>query len=391
MSDCINRQFGCSCTDECQDHWEVTKAKLIALDEDAKAKTREHGRMAKAERHSRVSGHPRGNSSGFSVCPCRREDETTRDCGEGVMSNVIDPAGEEVTLFDASQSALKTIDKTRKEFAMGNAVEIQTAKQMAQVEQRAFMTPMEMLDKAVSQGADVETLSKLMDLQERWEANQARKAFEGCNERSKAELPKIVKNKKVDFTTQKGRTNYQYEDLASIMNQIGPVLSRHGLSVRYRTTTNINEPVTVTCIISHSMGHSEENTLMAGRDDSGNKNSIQQIGSTVTYLQRYTLKAALGLAAGADDDGAKADDAGNITEAERQVIMGLIDETQADIAKFCEALQIDSVAENAGCEVPPRRCHAERQEAEGRGQCLIWNSAARNGSKSGLGRSLLPA
>ncbi len=66
------------------------------------------------------------------------------------MSNVIDPAGEEITLFDASQSALKTIDNSRKEFAMGNAVEIQTPKQMAQVEHRAVMTPMEMISQAVN-------------------------------------------------------------------------------------------------------------------------------------------------------------------------------------------------------------------------------------------------
>lgn len=29
---CIIREFGCSCPDQCQDHWEVTKAKLIDLD-----------------------------------------------------------------------------------------------------------------------------------------------------------------------------------------------------------------------------------------------------------------------------------------------------------------------------------------------------------------------
>ncbi|BCH59244.1 hypothetical protein RvVAR0630_18680 [Agrobacterium vitis] len=35
---------------------------------------------------------------------------------------------------------------------------------------------------------------------------------------TKANLPAIVKTRKVDFTTQKGRTNYRYKDLASIMN-----------------------------------------------------------------------------------------------------------------------------------------------------------------------------
>jgi hypothetical protein len=33
------------------------------------------------------------------------------------MTNIIDPAGEEVSLFDVSQSALKTIDQTRQEAA----------------------------------------------------------------------------------------------------------------------------------------------------------------------------------------------------------------------------------------------------------------------------------
>ncbi|BCH59243.1 hypothetical protein RvVAR0630_18670 [Agrobacterium vitis] len=74
---------------------------------------------------------------------------------------------------------------------------------------------------------------------------------------------------------------------------IGPVLSANGLSVRYRPEAEPNQPISVTCIISHRMGHSEENTLMAGLDDNSNKNSIRAIESTITYLQRYTLKAGL--------------------------------------------------------------------------------------------------
>ena len=66
------------------------------------------------------------------------------------------------------------------------------------------------------------------------------------------------------------------------------------LSYRWRTTSEINQPVSVTCIVSHRSSYSETNTPSAGRDDSGKKNSIQQVGSTITYLQRYTLKAALG-------------------------------------------------------------------------------------------------
>lgn len=211
------------------------------------------------------------------------------------------------------------------------------------------ITPMEMLDRAVTNNASVEQLSQLMLLQERWEANQARKAFDEAMAAAKAHMPAIVKSRKVDFTTSKGRTNYQYEDLASIMNQIGPVLSANGLSVRYRTSANPNEPISVTCIISHRMGHSEENTLMAGKDDSGNKNSIQAIGSTVTYLQRYTLKAALGLAAAADDDGGKADqtpeEAVAITEAQASVIRDLVEQAELEIDQFCQHWKVEAITD----------------------------------------------
>ncbi len=41
----------------------------------------------------------------------------------------------------------------------------------------ADITPQQMLAIAVQQGADLQKLEKLMELQERWEKNQARKAY----------------------------------------------------------------------------------------------------------------------------------------------------------------------------------------------------------------------
>jgi hypothetical protein len=173
------------------------------------------------------------------------------------------------------------------------------------------VTPMRLLEIATQQGADIEKLSKLMDLQERWEKKVARGAFDEAMAAAKAEIPVIQKKREVDFTSTKGRTHYFYEDLAEIARTVDPILAKHGLSYRFRTSSLPNEPVTVTCIIAHRGGHSEENTLSAGKDESGNKNSIQAVGSTLTYLQRMTLKAALGLAAGKDTDGRGADGEGS--------------------------------------------------------------------------------
>lgn len=207
------------------------------------------------------------------------------------------------------------------------------------------VTPMDMIDRALASGAAPETLEKLLNLQERWEASQGRKAFDEAIAAAKAEIPVIIKNRHVDFVGKTGiRTNYRHEDLAEVARTVNPILSKHGLSYRFRTSSPPNEPVSVTCIISHRLGYSEENTLSAGKDDSGNKNSIQAIGSTLTYLQRMTLKAALGLAAAEDDDGARSEQkSGPISEDQFKTLQTLIDKTGTDTEKLCRYFRIDAI------------------------------------------------
>lgn len=207
------------------------------------------------------------------------------------------------------------------------------------------VTPMDMLNRAVQSGASLEMVAKLMDLQDRWKASQSLEAFNEAMASAKAEIPTISKNREVDFTSAKGRTHYRYEDLGNIANTVQPILAKHGLSYRYRATSNVNEPVTVTCIVSHRAGHYEEITLTAGRDESGNKNSIQAVGSTITYLQRMTLKAALGLAVSNDDDGKQADAPGAITLEQVEQLVALADEVGADKEAFCRYFRVEGFAD----------------------------------------------
>ena len=204
-------------------------------------------------------------------------------------------------------------------------------------------TPMELLNRAVSQGADIAILKELMGLQERHDANQARKAFDNAIAEAKASIPVIVKNRTVSYEGKNGKvgTSYKHEDLAEIARTITPILAASGLSYRYRVTSNVNEPVTVTCIVSHRDGHFEETTLSAGRDDSGSKNSIQAIGSTLTYLQRMTLKAALGLAAAHDDDAQTAEPDDNVSSDQILELQDLIAEVSADQPKLMAYFKIE--------------------------------------------------
>ena len=163
--------------------------------------------------------------------------------------------------------------------------------------------PNQLISLALEKQADPKIIEKLMDLHERWEAGQARKEYVAAMTAFKQEAPAVLKkNDRVDFTTAKGRTAYNYANLGSIVQEITAILGKHNLSASWMTAQE-GSNVTVTCHITHGAGHRESVTLTGPIDESGNKNRIQAVGSTVTYLQRYTLLAALGLATGEDDDG----------------------------------------------------------------------------------------
>lgn len=212
------------------------------------------------------------------------------------------------------------------------------------ITQLPVTTPMSMIERAVEKGADVGMIEKLMELAERHDRNLGRRAFDQAIASAKAEFPEIRKNKTVDFSTAKGRTHYRHEDMAEISRAVDPVLSRYGLSYRYRTQQD-GRSVTVTCILSHKDGYSEETTLSSAADESGNKNHLQAVGSAATYLQRYTLKMALGIAATEDDDGRRADAAKLIDADQFQVLQDLIEEASADVPKLLKFLGAETLEE----------------------------------------------
>lgn len=197
------------------------------------------------------------------------------------------------------------------------------------------LTPMDMLARAVDSGAGLDMVEKLMGLQERWEKNQARKAFDEAISAAKSGIGPIER-------TGTGHNSKRYATFAAIAKTIDPILSQHGLSYRFRTAQG--ERISVTCILSHKAGHYEETTLAGPPDASGSKNAIQAIGSTLTYLQRYSLIQMLGLAAADDDDGKAVDAGGPISSDQVAELIALADDVGADKARFCKHFKVESFA-----------------------------------------------
>jgi hypothetical protein len=180
------------------------------------------------------------------------------------------------------------------------------------------VTPLGLLQMAVQQKANVDQLTKLFELHERWQAGQACQAFHAAMAKFKQRPPKILKNKHSILDGME----YDHATLDHVTEAITESLSAVGIT--HRWVVSQSHEIAVTCALTHEMGHREETTLSALPDTSGNKNSIQAIGSTVTYLERYTLLAATGMAAaGTDNDGRSADEEQKPKISEARLLEGL--------------------------------------------------------------------
>jgi hypothetical protein len=171
----------------------------------------------------------------------------------------------------------------------------------AQTQAVTQSTPGGLIALAIQRGTDIAQLEKLLELQQRWEANEARKAYHAAFSAFKSEGVRVLRNRRVDAGPLQGKS---YAELHAVVDAVTEALSRHGLSASWKTTKDEKDWLEVTCTLSHVGGHSESVSMGGPPDAGGAKNAIQARGSTITYLQRYTLKAITGLAeAGQDDDG----------------------------------------------------------------------------------------
>lgn len=194
-----------------------------------------------------------------------------------------------------------------------------------------------LLSLAIQKGSSIEQLTQLFDLKLRVDADEARKAFVKAMAGFRSEVKTIHKNGV-------GHNNARYATLDAITDAINPILAKNDLSFCW--SIEQGNQITVHCDVTHIAGHSQRTTLAAAPDDSGKKNAIQSVGSTVTYLQRYTLNAALGLATGVvDDDGNASGDYPRITEDQAAEINQLLQETNYDMERFLRIHGTPSVDE----------------------------------------------
>ncbi len=161
---------------------------------------------------------------------------------------------------------------------------------------------MEVISRAAADpNTDVDKLERLLGMYERITAQQAKAAFTAALAAMQPNLPVIAERGNTDKTS--------YAKWEDINDAIRPMLHEGGFALSFRVGRS-EGAVSVTGVLSHEAGHSEETTLELPVDSSGSKNAVQAVGSSVSYGKRYTAMALLNITSRApddkDDDGAMA-------------------------------------------------------------------------------------
>ena len=135
------------------------------------------------------------------------------------------------------------------------------------------------------------------------EKEKQRKLFMEAMASASVEIPKITTNKEV--YDKDSKPIYKYPDLATIVNNVKPVLAKHGLFVEFRSIPDFaNSTMSTMLIVHHKDGYSYKSEIFTVRVR--DMNDIQNLGSAVTYSKRYMFCSMFNICAESDDDGNKA-------------------------------------------------------------------------------------
>lgn len=202
-------------------------------------------------------------------------------------------------------------------------------------------SPIEMAQGFLQNGGDLANLEKMMALQEQYDKMQAKKAYTKAISEFKSE-PLAIKKDKVN-----SQFKSKYVSIGNLVNSALPGMGKYGLSHKWDIDQADPKSIKVTCIVTHSDGHSEAVSMSAPPDTSGgnSKNPIQQIKSTITYLRAATFEGIMGLAstdANMDDDGNSAG-AKAITDKQVSEITDMINATESDEAALLAWAKVESI------------------------------------------------
>jgi len=200
---------------------------------------------------------------------------------------------------------------------------------------------------------DIDKMQRLMEMQERIMERNARAAYAAALSEMQPELPVIGRKGRIEVRekdAQGKRTgdlqqSTKYALWEDINEGIRPVLAKHGFALSFRVGMAQDGKITITGILSHREGHSEDTTITLQHDSTGSKNAVQAVGSSVSYGKRYTAGALLNFTSRGEDNDGVAAGADPISADQSGELQALIESVGADKAKFLRFFKIEQLSE----------------------------------------------
>ena len=203
---------------------------------------------------------------------------------------------------------------------------------------------------ALSPRTELEKLRLFSEMQQTILTRNARTSFAAALVDMQPELPIIVE--RGDIKDRKGVVQDTYALWEDINEAIRPILARHGFALTFRTGRE-GQQITVTGVLSHRLGHSEETTMQLPTDFTGAKSAVQAIGSSTSYGKRYTTMALLNLTSrGDDDDGRAAAGDPAVDDEQLAQLRSLAQAQGADLKKLLAYFKLRTLAELPSSRVP---------------------------------------
>lgn len=180
---------------------------------------------------------------------------------------------------------------------------------------------------------DVDKMERLMAMKERADAVRARTAYYAALSEMQDELPTIQERGRIGISSSADK-NPKYALWEDINKAIKPILREHGFALSFRTGQEDGK-ISVTGILSHREGHSEQTTMLLPADTGPGRNAVQAIGSSTSYGKRYVAIALLNITSTGEDDDGKAACGGNgcITEEQADRLFEMINKEYTDEAE----------------------------------------------------------
>jgi hypothetical protein len=191
-----------------------------------------------------------------------------------------------------------------------------------------------------------EKLDLLWKMRKELLAEEQREAFDTAFAQMHAKLPQVRRDGTIELTKDGKKLGLikftRWEDMDKV---IRPVMGEHGFALTFTTVEGPGNKLVIRGELMRE-GHSRVAEIPLPPDVGPGRNSLQAVGSAISYGKRYLAEMLLNIVrCGEDDDGNSANDAPISVELVETLQAVLAKLPKGDLAKFLKWAKVGALGE----------------------------------------------